>query len=666
MDKEPFPDLDREASFEKIKPQVELKLFDWSQERRNSVIVQSQTKLEKFLEGDELKDTIKNLWEEVIKAFKNGGEVGGKKFEKNLLPAHSHYHIAKMLTLAVELFEELPEQYLSEKYKTRENRLAVCLAAIFHDLGQLKQSTDDPDLPQQAYYPSHEKRGIDLAEQILETFSLSEGLSDMNKERLLKKIKVLIYGTQVAKDMVFGDNPNPTWEQTAIYKEINNGEIRINDETVINLETDAEKEEYLALMRLFATADHGSYLLEPAKLVEILGLWQEQMRLWIAKNGTINPSQPPNARYLPRFLLSNYPILQESIYGELLKKLKGNPFFKNASIDHFLQAQREIFKQSQTVSFDPLVRFEGFFNPHQLLELHQKFKESIEDPRVRLEIEDAIIKFSENFQSFQSSENFSGLVTPILAKIYQNLPKESDDKRLEFIQKAIAEIISESKTALGENGKINLHIAPYAYGEALETFVGRLAVAAQSFPQIERVYLTYRQDKEDDLQAMIAAIDSSITKNKLGLAIGGKPGDLEEVFKTISNANIAILVHFGLEETKDLMETRIDEFLQFLENHPDQKQNFSLQIDSHFDWFLEKFNRLNETQQEMIRDIVKSASPLYLLLSQKTEAEYKAARDQLSQFLGVFPGTCSATNNACMLGDLGVIGQNFALMAAKD
>jgi hypothetical protein len=243
-------------------------------------------------------------------------------------------------------------------------------------------------------------------------------------------------------------------------------------------------------------------------------------------------------------------------------------------------------------------------------------------------------------------------VTPILAKIYQNLPKESDNKRLEFIQKAIAEIVSESKTALGENGKINLHIAPYAYGEPLETFVGRLAVAAQSFPQIERVYLTYRQDKADDLQAMIAAIDSSITKNKLGLAIGDKPGDLEEVFKTISNPDNAILIHFGLEETKDLMETRIDELLQFLEKHPDQKQNFSLHIDSHFDWFLEKFNRLNETQQEMIRNIVKSASPLYLLLSQETEEKYETARNQLKQFLTAFPQTKSATNNACMLRDL--------------
>jgi len=666
MDKnEPVPDPNR-AEIEKIKLQLKDQLFNWTEERREHVITQSQTKLENFLEGDELKDTIKNLWEGVITAFKNGGEVGGKKFDKNLLPAHSHYHIAKMLTLAVELFEELPEQYLSEKYKTRENRLAVCLAAIFHDLGQLKQSTDDPDLPQQAYYPNHEKRGIDLAEQILETFSLSEGLSDMNKERLLRKIKVLIYGTQVAEDMVFGDNPNPSWEQTAIYEEINNGKIRINDETVINLETDAEKEEYLALMRLFAAADHGSYLLEPAKLVEVLGLWQEKMRLWIAKNGAINPSQPPNARYLPRFLLSNYPILQESIYGELLKKLKGNPFFQNASIDNFLQAQREIFKQTQAVSFDPLVRFEGFFNPHQLLELYQKFKESIKDPRVRLEIEDAIIKFSKNFQSFQSSENFSGLVTPILAKIYQNLPKESDNKRLEFIQKAIAEIVDESKVVLGDNGKINLHIAPYAYGEALETFVNYLLAAVKDFPQIERVYLTYRQDQADDLQGMSTIINLPVTKNELGLAIGGKPGDLEEVFKTISVANTAILIHFGLEETKDLMEKRIDEFLQFLEKHPDQKQNFSFHIDSHFDWFLEKFNRLNKTQQDVIRDIVKSASPLYLLLSQKTEVEYKAAGYQLSHLLGVFPGTCPATNNACMLGDLGVIGQNFALMVAKD
>jgi hypothetical protein len=662
MDKEPFPDLDREASFEKIKPQVELKLFDWSQERRNSVIVQSQTKLEKFLEGDELKDTIKNLWEGVITAFKNGGEVGGKKFEKNLLPAHSHYHIAKMLTLAVELFEELPEQYLSEKYKTRENRLAISLAAIFHDLGQLKQSTDDPDLPQQAYYPSHEKRGIDLAEQILETFSSSEDLSDMNKDRLLRKIKVLIYGTQVAKDMVFGDNPNPTWEQTAIYNEINNGEIRINDETVINLETDAEKEEYLALMRLFAAADHGSYLLEPAKVVEVLGLWQEQMRLWRSDDGEINSSKPPNSRYFSLFLLSDFAQRQKSIYGDLLEQLGVNPFFEGRiSIDSFFEAQNGILDKTKP-SFDPLVRFEGFFNPHQLLKLYQEFKEGIKDLQVLSKIENEIVEYSKNFQSFQSPESFSGLATPILAKIYQKLPP---DERLKFIKKAITEIVSESKTALTNGGKINLHIAPYAYGEELRTFIYSLVAAIQDSSEIERVYLTYRQDQADDLQAMSTVINSPATKNKLGLAIGGKPGDLEEVFKTISNANIAILVHFGLEETKDLMETRIDEFLQFLENHPDQKQNFSLQIDSHFDWFLEKFNRLNETQQEMIRDIVKSASPLYLLLSQKTEAEYKAARDQLSQFLGVFPGTCPATNNACMLGDLGVIGQNFALMAAK-
>jgi hypothetical protein len=262
------------------------------------VIVQSQTKLEKFLEGDELKDTVVGLWKVVVEVFQKGGEVGEIRFESNLLPAHSQYHIAKMLTLAIELFEKTPEQYLPEKYKARENRLAISLAAIFRDLGQLKQFTHEQDLPQQAYYPNHGERGIDLVEQIFEIFFSPEGLSDINKEKLLRKIKVLIYGTKVAKDMVFDDNPNPTWEQIKISKEINSGSIVINGEAI---EVGDEKQEYLSLMQLFAAADHGSYLLEPAKVVEVLGLWQEKMRLWRSDDGEISSYKPPNSRYFSLF-----------------------------------------------------------------------------------------------------------------------------------------------------------------------------------------------------------------------------------------------------------------------------------------------------------------------------------------------------------------------------
>ncbi|MCX7881471.1 MAG: hypothetical protein N2482_03120 [Patescibacteria group bacterium] len=90
--------------------------------------------------------------------------------------------------------------------------------------------------------------------------------------------------------------PNPTWNETMLYKLITNEGLSDNErKKYSDFLTEIEglkqskllESELLAITNIMAVVDHGTYLLEPCCLVEIIGLWQELYHLWQEDDRTV-------------------------------------------------------------------------------------------------------------------------------------------------------------------------------------------------------------------------------------------------------------------------------------------------------------------------------------------------------------------------------------------
>jgi hypothetical protein len=145
--------------------------FDFTEDRKKKVINQARVNLISF--GQErfpqYQERLTNLFNSVCNVFQNGGEIAGIRFKKNALPTHSEYHIAKVLTIATQLFGKL-----EPKYQTEENALSLAIAAIVHDLGSLLK--EDEDGIQEQVYSSHEERSIAMVDAIIDSLDLPEGI----------------------------------------------------------------------------------------------------------------------------------------------------------------------------------------------------------------------------------------------------------------------------------------------------------------------------------------------------------------------------------------------------------------------------------------------------------------------------------------------------------
>ncbi|MCX7881470.1 MAG: hypothetical protein N2482_03115 [Patescibacteria group bacterium] len=58
-----------------------------------------------------LRQSVSKFYECVLGFFIQEGEINGFKFQANLLPVHSEYYVAKVVTLITHLFNSLPANF---------------------------------------------------------------------------------------------------------------------------------------------------------------------------------------------------------------------------------------------------------------------------------------------------------------------------------------------------------------------------------------------------------------------------------------------------------------------------------------------------------------------------------------------------------------------------
>lgn len=432
-------------------------------------------------------------------------------------------------------------------------------------------------------------------------------------------------------------------------------------------------DEFIQLAKIFAAADHGSYLLEPCRVIEIMGLWKELQHVWDEK--TELKTRYKQEKFLRQYLTSRFPESQIAIYGELLKMLKLNPFYDQPITveDTFKNIDALTERLLARPQHDALIRFEGFFSPTQLIELANKLGVSNQEL-----VKKAIIDYSSKFSQakIHSSGEFTALATNALVEIYMTTP----DKKNFFVQ-AFTIIAHQMREELSDDGTFNLHIAPFAYlqqspgDKDIKTFIENIKAAYQQVflaqlkpneksPPKPTIYFTLREDKNDFnyLEELITAIKQYQTTPLEGvefyLSFGGQPYfnfNFETHLNTCLNRNINVIVHIGLQEEATIIQ-RLNNLLSIFENpetNPDRKEKISIHIDNQFNVFLNWFEELDETEKKIIREHLKiSFSPLqYILLNPKQNYNI------LQKFIKTFPQAQIGTNNASQIGDLGISAQ---------
>ena len=687
------PDTPKERTPPEILPpltNLERKMmFDWSINRRKGVIGGSQTILKDFLKNKETStdvDKISTLWETAIQAFQTPQNATGLILANNTvvaecqpseLPTHSEYHIAKVVTLTTQLFDKA----LPREYQTNINALALSLSAVIHDLGSLQRVGEEG--PQEKLYQHHELRAIKLVDSIIDALQLTGYTDPATKEILKNKIKILIASTVPAWNLDFGNGPkidrlikpgNSPVPKEEFMKDLNlinveQPELTATAESLFQLfeslsQTDSpiNPDEIITLSRVKGAADHGAYMLEPSRIAEIIGLWQEYNRMWIGTDRKLTHRIPPSPNYF-KFLSSDFPKYQWNTYGMILETLGNNPFApENISIQDTKIYSEKIPKfLSEKSSRDSLFRFEGSFSPIQLDILANQIELGNDQ-----DVINAIVDFSKIFaHRFHDAHSFDALATPVLRLMYKKL---HPDKRSEFLKTALTIILKETDDELTDEGRLNLHIAPQAYveetKESVDDFLGHLAGAYKSLDdqhrnRIENVYLTLREDQGDE----ITDFRSAIAKHKkptdlpsLAISIGGLPGNSIR----IDELSTPLLIHFGLEKTVESMNERLDQLIKSLKKQDSEMLNnrISIHLDDHFDWFLEYYQQ--SPDKEVIEQLVKSISPLGYILTRGKEA-FQTMED----FYGTFQNIGIGSNNPSMLGDLGLAGQRLVEQAFK-
>ena len=79
--------------------------------------------------------------------------------------------------------------------------------------------------------------------------------------------------------------------------------------------------------------DHEAYMLEPCRIGEVIGLWQELNRTWTGPDGKLtHRPYPPNINNYLQYLTSQFAQTQWATYGETLEGIVNNPFVEGGNI----------------------------------------------------------------------------------------------------------------------------------------------------------------------------------------------------------------------------------------------------------------------------------------------------------------------------------------------
>jgi len=608
-----------------------LAFFSFDPERAREIVKATEGNIDRFLERrgvtQDVCATIMSLWQNTILCFSGDsdknkprhmfereGKPIGQALWPNALPAHDLYHTAKVVTLACLLGEKL----LSNDHKDSQDAEVLVAAAILHDVGQLRQNQEEE--PQERYYDKHEQRSIEVARQILPEFGFDESF--------VGKVSDLIGAT----------DPRTNMQQAP--------------------------EDVSA--RILAASDHGAYLLEPNRQVEVMGLWQELQRAW-EKDGKLM-TRPVPAESSAVFLMSDFPRKQRDLYGTILNRLDNNPFWNGKSITDTFEFIEKTTKLISGKSLsDGLMRFEGSFSTRQLMELGEKL--GVDDELFRKKLIDFSKKLSERPAE---PSDFSALSTDVLRYLFQISRSEKHATPDAFFTQAFEILSRQSSQELVEGGTVNLHIAPFAYTQdgtvSVDEVLDCIDKAIGSFPALGRVYLTIRQDKEDSLEALISSISKMDSSNRYGIAVAGLPTRgvnwIRESLDKIQNTAIPIVVQVGLEDSEqhpELLKEKLNAVMAAVERGKDGSEFVRLHIGGHYVEVLMYYSSLPDEQKSIFLNLVGSVSPLsHVLVSDQRQA--RAAYEELKEFLKVFKNVQPSSHNASQLGDMGLAVENALMM----
>lgn len=675
-------------------------VFDWTEDRKNGIITASKNKLGEYVDGlvdldEDDKNAVKNLWMNVIACFQEGGDltIKGKvvaSFNKNTLAAHSEYHISKVLTIAMSLQEkEFPDAGL-------EDKLALVLGDLLHDLGSL-QRKDDPH-PQPLLYENHELHSIGMVDDIINALNIQ----GVDQERLKTKVKLMTATTLVqfdmdfaardinnlpiirllrgeARDQVFPPDPNKT-----------DGYRDKMVEVVLDMKrklTSEQIDQLIPYLKVMGASDMGSYLLEICRIGEINNLFQETNEFFWDEEKKVfrHRALPSGIENYHQYLVSKFPDTQKAIYGDMLRELGNNPFAPSHTVDQTLGAIDEFNKLlRQPVDEDPLLRFEGYFPPKDLMILIKELGIDISginpnDPNdINLplySLHAALLKFSKEFSGgFHKPGEFDALATDVLREIFRCC--DTPDKRKDFFLKALKIIDDGITDEINKGGKINLHFAPFAYmGEGInlddiinpfDKAVAELNGDEERKHNIASVTLTLREDKGDDLKALVEKAKNTSKESGIPwqISIGGIAQEAEKLEEYL-NATVGVktVVHFGLDADFKQFDQRLDVVLnrdiKGIQIHVDDHYKRFTTYSEHLDQLVKDGKISSDEQEKRLRnltDLIKSLNPLGAVLTRGTE-EYET----LMEFFRKFPASREliASHNACLYGGLGSAAQRL-------
>lgn len=679
----------------------EMAVFNWTKERRKKVVDESKNTLRSFLSGQGIDSGIvdkiaggegkRGLYENIIRCFREGADLQAgswqKKFLKNELAAHTDYHIAKFTDLIVKLYQTHKVHKalsVAESVYSQENALALVVSAALHDLGQLEEDTGkEARLPQERFYADHEMRAINMVDGIVDGFDLQYEGYDAN--RLKAKVKLLIASTNTKLNMYWQEGVTGVDNLPIIKYLESGGEGHLKEVSPDLAKTVKEiKQDFLNqgvfsigeckfMLGLTCASDHGAYALEPS-IAEVVSLYKELQNMWLDDEQKICFSETLTPESSLKFSTGNYTRQQFTIYGNILALLGENPFLAGQSIEKRKDwAKEQKSRLEKKAPHDPLLRFEGFFSPRQLNELINKLIET-ETPQTDeyLSLKNTLVGFAQRFaSSFRKPSDFSPLCTDVLKIIYDKCSVKA-----QFFKEALGIMSGQMKSELEVGGKYDLHLAPFAYlGDTKDVIqVQELLrdVLAGKNDQIGKIYLTLREDKGDDVELLLNALQgfSGTEREPFGIALGGHPmtqdyhwfsGALEGL-KEENNACLPVTVHIGLESQEKEISNRLNHLFLVFGKMPEEdlKRKVRIHVDDRFGWFANYYKTPQAADKRtFLKTVLQSSSPLAYLLSAGEEEEYQRRWQDLKDYYNLFPGSEPASNNCVSVGDFSIAVQAF-------
>ena len=196
--------------------------------------------------------------------------------------------------------------------------------------------------------------------------------ADPTKKQALKnKIKVLIASTMPAWNLDFGYGRRittfikpgeKTVSEDEFMKDLNfsdgtESELKVIGEDLFQVfrslsepGSSINQDEILKLSQIMGATDHGAYMLEPCRIGEVIGLWQELNRTWTGPDGKLtHRPYPPNINNYLQYLTSQFAQTQWATYGETLEGIVNNPFVEGGNIP--ISEMKNILRENCTTTF---------------------------------------------------------------------------------------------------------------------------------------------------------------------------------------------------------------------------------------------------------------------------------------------------------------------------